>query len=249
MPLCGIAPCAPLPWMVILNSLLDANTGPSLQRELAHRHAGPVVRAEDGLHRELARTGRPSSSRARRRRLLRPAGRSGTPCRRSCGACARCLAAASSIAVWPSWPQACILPACWLACAKRLCSVIGSASMSARRPTARLRAAVLHDADDAGLAHAAVDRDAPVGERLGDQVGGALLFEAELGVGMDVAAHARRCWRHRPGWIRSDAWWLQLPQRGNQCTPGAVGASSSGECSPRSGPRAGAVRRARRRPR
>ena len=53
MPLCGIAPCAPLPRMVILNSLLDANTGPSLQRELAHRHARPVVRAEDGLHREL----------------------------------------------------------------------------------------------------------------------------------------------------------------------------------------------------
>ncbi len=41
------------------------------------------------------------------------------------------------MAVWPSWPQACILPWCLLACAKVLSSVTGSASMSARRPTAR----------------------------------------------------------------------------------------------------------------
>src|SRR3989344_3897017 len=42
------------------------------------------------------------------------------------------------MATWPSWPQACILPWCRLAWAKVLCSVMGSASMSARRPTARL---------------------------------------------------------------------------------------------------------------
>jgi hypothetical protein len=54
---------------------------------------------------------------------------------------------------------------------KVLCSVIGSASMSARRPTALVRAAVLDDADHAGLAQPAVDRDAPLGERLGDEVG------------------------------------------------------------------------------
>jgi len=47
--------------------------------------------------------------------------------------------------------------------------------------------AVLHDADDAGLAQAAVAGDAPFGERLGDDVGGAFLVEAQLGVGVDVA--------------------------------------------------------------
>ena len=53
MPLCGIAACEPLPRIVILNSLLDANAGPALQRELADLHARPVVRAEHRLHREL----------------------------------------------------------------------------------------------------------------------------------------------------------------------------------------------------
>ena len=50
---------------------------------------------------------------------------------------ARWWAAPSSIAVWPSWPQACILPAWRDACAKLFTSCIGSASMSARRPIAR----------------------------------------------------------------------------------------------------------------
>src|SRR6059058_5961561 len=50
---------------------------------------------------------------------------------------AKWRAAASSIATWPSWPHACILPAFLLACAKVLNSCMGRASMSARRPTAR----------------------------------------------------------------------------------------------------------------
>ena len=40
--------------------------------------------------------------------------------------------------VWPSWPQACILPAVVEACGTPLVSSIGSASMSARRPIAPL---------------------------------------------------------------------------------------------------------------
>ncbi len=48
--------------------------------------------------------------------------------------------------------------------------------------------AVLDDADHAGLAQAAVDGDAPVGQRLGDDVGGAVLLKAQLGVGVDVTA-------------------------------------------------------------
>jgi hypothetical protein len=62
--------------------------------------------------------------------------------------------------------------------------------MSARRPTARA-SAVLHDADHAGLAQAAVDGDAPIGQRLGDHVGGAVLLEAQFRVGVDVASDGR----------------------------------------------------------
>ena len=50
-------------------------------------------------------------------------------------------------------------------------------------------AAVFEDAHHACLAQAPVDGDAPLGEFLGDQVGGAQLFKAELGMGVDVAAH------------------------------------------------------------
>jgi hypothetical protein len=60
--------------------------------------------------------------------------------------------------------------------------------MSARRPR-RARGAVLDDADHAGGAHAAVHRDAPFGELGGHHVGGALLLEAEFGMGVDVAPH------------------------------------------------------------
>ncbi len=51
---------------------------------------------------------------------------------------ARWRAADSSIAVWPSWPQACILPNTLLAQGLPLVSAIGSASMSARRPMRRV---------------------------------------------------------------------------------------------------------------
>ena len=50
---------------------------------------------------------------------------------------ARYLAAPSSMAVWPSWPQACMRPLCVLRWSKVLSSSIGRASMSARRPMAR----------------------------------------------------------------------------------------------------------------
>ncbi|CFN63580.1 Uncharacterised protein [Bordetella pertussis] len=47
---------------------------------------------------------------------------------------ARYCAAPSSMAVWPSWPQPCMRPSMVERCAKRLCSGIGKASMSARSP-------------------------------------------------------------------------------------------------------------------
>ena len=48
--------------------------------------------------------------------------------------------------------------------------------------------AVFQDAHHPSLAQATVDGDAPFGELLGHQVGGAQLLKAELGVGVDVAA-------------------------------------------------------------
>ena len=52
---------------------------------------------------------------------------------------------------------------------------------------ARGAGAVLDDADHAGLAQAAVDRDAPFGELGRHHVGGAHFLEAQFGMGVDVA--------------------------------------------------------------
>jgi hypothetical protein len=60
--------------------------------------------------------------------------------------------------------------------------------MSARRPTARSLVPFFRIATTPGGAQAAVDRYAPLGELLGDQVRGALLLEAELGMRVEVAA-------------------------------------------------------------
>ncbi len=51
-----------------------------------------------------------------------------------------------------------------------------------------LAVAVAEHADHAGLADAAMHLDAPFLQLLGDQFGGAVLFQAELRVGVDVAA-------------------------------------------------------------
>ncbi len=51
-----------------------------------------------------------------------------------------------------------------------------------------LPVAVAQDADDACLADAAMDLDPPFLQLAGHQVGGAVLFQAELGVRVDVAA-------------------------------------------------------------
>ena len=53
----------------------------------------------------------------------------------------------------------------------------------------------VHDADDTGGAHAAVNGDAPVSELLGHHVGCALFFEAQLGVSMNVFANGRNAGR------------------------------------------------------
>ena len=53
----------------------------------------------------------------------------------------------------------------------------------------------MHNADDACGAHAAVNGNAPVSQLLGDHVGCALFFEAQLGVSMNVFANGRNAGR------------------------------------------------------
>ena len=53
----------------------------------------------------------------------------------------------------------------------------------------------VHNANDTGGAHAAVNGDAPVCELLGHHIGGANFFEAQLGVRMDVFANGRNAGR------------------------------------------------------
>ncbi len=103
---------------------------------------------------------------------------------------ARWRAAASSIAVWPSWPQACITPLLHA-------GPLGAAGLVDRQrihvgaQAQALRALAAHQrADHAGAADAALDRVAPAFELVGHQRGGAVLLEGQLGVAVDVAAQA-----------------------------------------------------------
>ena len=60
--------------------------------------------------------------------------------------------------------------------------------VGAQADAAVIAAAALQHADDARLADAAMDLDAPAGQEPRDEVGRAHLLHAELGVGMQVAA-------------------------------------------------------------
>ena len=135
-PKCGSAAWLPLPRMVMWNSLLEAITGPGLTAKLPTGRPGQLCMPNTASIGN--RSKRPSVIISRAPPPPSSAGwkiRYTVPSKLRCAA--RCWAAASSMATWPSWPQACILPACVLAWAKVLSSVMGSASMSARRPMAR----------------------------------------------------------------------------------------------------------------
>jgi hypothetical protein len=49
----------------------------------------------------------------------------------------------------------------------------------------------VHNANDTGGAHAAVNGDTPIGQLLGHHIGSANLLEAQFGVRMDVFANSR----------------------------------------------------------
>ena len=97
-------------------------------------------------------------------------------------------AAPASIAVWVSWPQACIRPGTVEAKSSPVSSGIGSASMSPRSSTRAARLAGVEDRDRAGARGALAPFERQVGELgadLGERLG---RLEAELGLGMDRAA-------------------------------------------------------------
>ena len=97
-------------------------------------------------------------------------------------------AAPISMLVWPSCPQPWCTPGVRLAWAQRPSSTIGSASMSARRPTLRVAAAAAQRADHAGAAQAFMDLEAEQAQRLRHHAGRAPFLERELGMRMQVAA-------------------------------------------------------------
>ena len=211
------------------------------QSELAHRHARPVVRAEDGLHRELieqtvlhhlARTAAAffgwlehQVDGAIEGAVLRQVLGSRQQHRGVAVVSARVHLAGMGAGMREA-----------VHFGHRQCIDVGA---QAHRP---FGSAVLDDADDAGLAHAAVDRDAPVGQRLGDEVRGALLLEAQLRVGMDVAAQ-----RRDGGGIRQDG--FDQAHGGSGCRGKRASVRRPQRALPPLGYPARGVRRARRRTR
>ena len=166
MPVSGRAPCAPLPVMWMSNRPPPAICGPERMANLPTSSFGrlcmPKICSQGNFSNSPSLTiasapPRPSSAGWKMKWTVPSKLRVAD----------RYLAAPSSMVVWPSWPQACMRPLCWLRWSKVLCSSIGSASMSARSPIGARIVADADGADDAGLADAGRDLAAPFLELLG----------------------------------------------------------------------------------
>ena len=133
---CGSAACPPSPVITSVKKSEAAIAGP------AHAASCPTG---SGVHRWQPTTrSTPSSAPARTSSIAPPGGRSSAGWKRnrssplsSPARAASSCAAPSSIAVWPSCPQACMTPSRSEANSTPLSSWIGSASMSER--SARVR--------------------------------------------------------------------------------------------------------------
>ncbi|KAF5291087.1 hypothetical protein FQR65_LT20506 [Abscondita terminalis] len=148
-----MAPWPPLPWTVILKSLLEAITRPLLTAMFARGQCGPVVHAEDGIHGKASNSPSFDQSRARPAAALL----GGEKDFRYSVAVEIALPRADA---GPP-PAACRVPSCrrhaflpaagWRA-PKLLDSCIGSASMSAAGATARPQAPprAVHDCSPRG---------------------------------------------------------------------------------------------------
>ena len=90
--------------------------------------------------------------------------------------------------VWPSWPQACILPSCAERCSKSLNSDIGSASRSALKPIIRALPPRPSSRPTTPVPARPRCTSRPQAAQLfGNDIGRALLFECDLRVLVDVA--------------------------------------------------------------
>jgi hypothetical protein len=182
-----MAAWAPWPLDLDVETVGAGHHRAAMHGDLAEGQAGPVVQAEHRLHGKTLE--QPVGDHRRRTALAFFGGleqkHHGAV---EIGFAARCAAAPSSMAVWPSWPQACIRPGWrewWL---KSFFSWMGSASMSARRPMLRPLLPALSTPDNAGLAHAGVGFDTQGTQALGHEGGGAVLLKGQFRMGVDVPA-------------------------------------------------------------
>ena len=129
----GRAACPPLPWISILNSLLEAIIGPLVTPKCPSPNPGQLCMPKTASQGNCSKrpssiifcAPAPPSSAGWKIKIMLPLNSRWLD---------RYCAAPRSMAVWPSWPQACIFPGLVEACAKVFFSCKGSASMSARRP-------------------------------------------------------------------------------------------------------------------
>ena len=148
-------------------------------------------RADGRPQRGRRRRARPRRRRRARRRAAAPrrAGRRTAPRRRARrGARRRSCAAPSSIAVWPSCPQACITPGRVETCGMSFSSRIGSASMSARRTTTLPGPGAVQPRHDRGPGRPLDLEPAERAQRLLDEGRRLVLLERQLGVRVQVPA-------------------------------------------------------------
>ena len=149
-PRCGMAAWQPGTVSSIVSSSEAAIAGPWHMAKVPVGDVGPVVQAEHLLGREALEQPVARPSPARRRHLPRPAGRSGRPCRRSCGS--RPDNGRRRAAWWCGrhGRRRASGPPTWTTRPGRSPPSIGSASMSARSPIGRPPAAPVDDRHDAG---------------------------------------------------------------------------------------------------
>ena len=186
-PRCGIAACEPLPWIVMRNSLLLANTGPVFSANWPTFSPGQLCAPNTASIGK--RSNRPSLIIPRapppaflgrledqvHRAVEGPVLREMLGGRKQHGRVA-VVAAGVHLAGVPAGVREGVV----LGDRQRV--DVGAQS------DRTVRTAALHDADHSGGTEPAMDRDAPVCQGLRDHVGGAALLEAQLRVGMQVTA-------------------------------------------------------------
>ena len=218
--------CPPRPVIVEREEVAAAMNGPGIDRDLAVLERRPQVAAVDEVH-AVDDAGGDEVARAAGGELLGGLEEEAQLAAGQRRARRELRAAPSSIAVCPSWPQACI-DARLLGGERRRRSAPRSAARRCRRAARSPgRGGRCAGARDAGLGRALeLEVVAEPVERLGDPRRGLVLLEAQLGVAMQVApplrprrrARTRRA-RRRPRSLRR-SWSDWLPRRARRQSEG-----------------------------